>query len=282
MMYQPPVKIRKGMKPLAWLYGIGVNIRHKLFDSNILKSKKYPIPVISVGNITVGGTGKTPHVEMLVRILSPRYKVAVVSRGYKRKSHGLQKVSVTSSVKQVGDEPLQIKQKFPETTVYVDANRQHAIETLLNLPEDEKPDVVLLDDAYQHRYVTPSLSILLVDSKRPIYEDELLPAGNLREPERYKSRASIVIVTKCHPEMRPIDFRVIKKGLQLYPFQSLYFTTYDYEAIQPVFPEQAQEKISLDDLKKQASSACCRHCKSASVGSQTRKESEETCSCFLP
>lgn len=238
------------MKPFSWFYGIAVNIRHKLFDANILRSKQYPLPVISVGNITVGGTGKTPHVEHLIRILSPHYKVVVVSRGYKRKSIGFREVLTNSSARQVGDEPLQMKQKFPNTMVYVDKNRQHAIETLLKLPENEKPDVVLLDDAYQHRYVIPSLSILLVDSKRPIYEDELLPVGNLRESERYKSRAAIVMVTKCDANMKPIDLRIIAKGLDLFSYQALYFTTFEYGNPEPLFPETVQATIALEALKE--------------------------------
>lgn len=249
-MYHPPIKIRKGLKPLSWFYGIGVEFRHKLFDAGILKSKTYPVPVICVGNITVGGTGKTPHVEYLIRILSPEYRVAIISRGYKRKSSGFRKVEIDSTVKQVGDEPLQIKRKFPNAAVYVDANRQHAIEHLLKLPENEKPDVILLDDAYQHRYVTPSLSILLMDSKRPIYEDALLPAGNLRESQRHKSRASIVLVTKCSHAMNPIDFRIIEKGLDLFSYQALYFTSFEYKAIQPVFPDINFSSLSNETLKQ--------------------------------
>jgi tetraacyldisaccharide 4'-kinase len=249
-MNHPPLYIRRSLLPLSWLYGIGVNLRNKLYDAHILKQKKYDIPVICVGNLTVGGTGKTPHIEYLVKLLSTKYKVCVLSRGYKRKSRGFVEVEPDSGVEEVGDEPLQIKQKFPETLVVVDKNRNKAIEKIMEIPEDKKPDVILMDDGYQHRSVIPSLSILLVDSNRPIFEDKLLPAGNLREPFSEKARASIVLVTKCNPKMRPLDFRIYTNGLDLFPYQSLYFTSFDYGDLKPVFPEFQSEEIMLDDLRK--------------------------------
>ncbi len=249
-MKLPVVDVRRYLQPLSWLYGVGVNFRNWLYDRKILKQKKFDIPVICVGNITVGGTGKTPHIEYLIRLLSPRYKVAVLSRGYKRKSRGFQIVEVNSKVRDAGDEPLQIKKKFPSVLVVVDKNRVNAIEKMLTFDEDKRPDVVLLDDGYQHRNVQPSLSILLVDSNRPVYEDKLLPSGLLREPLKGKNRASIVLVTKCHPDLQPIDFRIYSNGLDLFPFQSLYFTTLDYEEIKPVFPELNDEQLELNNLLK--------------------------------
>ncbi len=249
-MDQPPSNIRRSLLPLSWLYGWGVNLRNKLYDAHILKQKKYDIPVICVGNLTVGGTGKTPHIEYLVKLLSSRYKVCVLSRGYKRKSRGFVEVEPDSDVEDVGDEPLQIKQKFPDALVVVDKNRNKAIEKILKMQEDKKPDVILMDDGYQHRSVIPSLSILLVDSNRPIFEDTLLPAGNLREPLSAKARASIVLVTKCDPQMRPIDFRIYANGLDLFPYQSLYFTSFDYGDLKPLFPEFQSEEIMLNDLRK--------------------------------
>ncbi|MDD3787876.1 MAG: tetraacyldisaccharide 4'-kinase [Petrimonas sp.] len=249
-MDHPPTDLRRSLLPLSWLYGFGVKLRNKLYDSRILKQKKYDIPIICVGNLTVGGTGKTPHVEYLVELLSSRYNVAVLSRGYKRKSNGFVEVRTDSTVAEVGDEPLQIKQKFPQILVVVDKNRNNAIEKMLQLPDERKPDVILLDDGFQHRSVAPSLSILLVDSNRPVYEDKLLPAGNLREPLSEKNRAAIVVVTKCSPTMQPIDFRIYSNEMDLYPYQSLYFTSFDYGNLKPVFPESGLEEIGLNDLRK--------------------------------
>lgn len=248
-MLKPTIKIRSKLKPLAWLYGIGIEFRNLLFDYGLLEQKEYPIPVICVGNITVGGTGKTPHIEYIIRLLLPKYKVAVVSRGYKRKSSSMQVVQTVSDVNRVGDEPMQIKLKYPEAIVVVDKDRRNAIDYLMKQPEDNKPDVILLDDGYQHRYVKPSLSILLMDSNRPIYEDELLPAGNLREPLHRKNRAGIVVVTKCKDNMHPIDFRIHSTGLNLFPYQSLFFTKFEYQDIQPIFVENTGANLDLNGLK---------------------------------
>lgn len=251
MLSQPPPDTRRSLQPLAWLYGIGVGFRNRLYDAHILKQTRHDIPVICVGNITVGGTGKTPHIEYLIELLSTRYKVAVLSRGYKRKTRGYREVTLQSTASEVGDEPLQIKLKYPETLVVVDKNRNRAIERMMALPEEKRPDVILMDDGFQHRSIVPSLSILLVDSKRPVYEDHLLPVGNLREPFSGKNRADMVIVTKCDPEMEPIDFRIYSNGLKLFPYQSLYFTSFDYGNLKPVFAQQGNEdEIDLYDLRK--------------------------------
>lgn len=249
-MDKPAVEIHRAMLPLSWLYGIGVDLRNWLFNRKILKQHTFDIPVICVGNLTVGGTGKTPHIEYLIRLLTPRYKVAVLSRGYKRKSKGFLIVDTDSKVQDVGDEPLQIKQKFPNTLVVVDKNRVSAIQKILSIEKSERPDVILLDDGFQHRHVLPSLSILLVDSNRPVFEDKLLPAGLLREPLKGKDRASIVMVTKCDPDMQPIDFRIYTNGLDLFRYQKLFFTTLDYDSVKPVFPDIQPESIMLNELRK--------------------------------
>lgn len=249
-MDKPPAKIRRSLLPFSWLYGIAVNFRNRLYDRKILKSTKYETPVICVGNLTVGGTGKTPHIEYLIRLLSPKYRVAVLSRGYKRKTRDFRIVETTSHVREVGDEPLQIKQKFPEILVVVDRNRRNAIRKMEEMPEDKRPDVILLDDGFQHRRVQPSLSILLVDCNRPVYEDVLLPAGSLREPLSGKHRASVVVVTKCPSDMAPIDFRIYANGLNLFPFQELYFTGFDYGDVYPVFPDVQEQVLSPHDLRK--------------------------------
>ena len=223
------------LKLLSLFYGIVSAIRNELFDLKILPSREFDLPIISIGNITVGGTGKTPHTEYIAQLLKSGFKVAILSRGYKRKTRGFFIVESTSKVKQVGDEPLQIKLKFNSVTVSVDASRVRGIEKLLALPE--KPNVILLDDAFQHRYVTPGMNILLIDYNRLITKDSLLPYGRLRESASNKSRATIMIVTKCPAELKPIDERIITKELEVRPYQNLYFSTLEYGSLMPVFPE---------------------------------------------
>ncbi|MDD2590845.1 MAG: tetraacyldisaccharide 4'-kinase [Fermentimonas sp.] len=249
-MELPKVEIRNSLLPLSWLYGTGVNFRNWLFNKKVLKQRKFDIPVICVGNITAGGTGKTPHIEYLIRLLSPKFRVAVLSRGYKRKTKGFLIVDTDSRVRDVGDEPLQIKKKFPEVLVVVDKNRVNAIEKIISIDKEERPDVILLDDGFQHRYVLPSLSIVLADSNRPVFEDKLLPAGLLREPLRSIDRASVVLVTKCNPDMQPIDFRIYTNGLNLFAYQDLFFTSFDYDKLKPVFPELEIDEVLINDLRK--------------------------------
>ena len=242
------IKINSALLPLSWLYGIGVRFRNFLFDIGILKSRAFSVPVIAVGNLTVGGTGKTPHVEYLIKLLQDKAKVAVLSRGYKRKSKGFLLAGADSTARDLGDEPFQMKQKFPKAVVAVDKKRVHGIQQLTD--NDKNLDVVLLDDAFQHRYVKPGINILLVDYHRLIIYDRLLPAGRLREPLSGKNRADVVIVTKCPKELRPMDFRVITKAMDLYPYQQLFFTTLSYEPLRPVFPE-AGKSTSLKELGTQ-------------------------------
>ena len=224
------IKINRWLRPLSFLYGLGVELRSQLFELNILKSRSFTTPVISVGNITVGGTGKTPHVEYLVRLLSKEAKVAVLSRGYKRKTHGYQLADKDSTMRDIGDEPYQMKLKFPNIEVAVDANRCEGIDHLINDEQTKDTDVIILDDAYQHRYVKPGINILLVDYHRLIIYDELLPSGRLREPIESKKRADIVIITKCPDSLNPIDYRVLTKAMKLYAYQSLFFTSLHYGA----------------------------------------------------
>ena len=246
----PDIKLYPILAPFAWLYGIGVWIRNRLFDWNMLPTESFDIPVISVGNISVGGTGKTPHIEHLIRTLSDAsYRIAVLSRGYKRHTRGFRLVSMSSTATEVGDEPLQIKHKFPTVTVAVDANRRRGIRKLA----EQTPgiDIILLDDAYQHRFVTPTLSILLTSYERMIYEDKLLPVGRLREPIEEKARANIVIVTKCPEVLKPINYRLLAKHLNLYPYQNLYFTGLRYDELKPVFPSENTERITAEQLSNE-------------------------------
>ena len=245
------IKINEWLTPLSWLYGLGVKLRNFLFDTGIRKSQKFKTPVISIGNITVGGTGKTPHVEYLVRLLQDHLRVAVLSRGYKRKSSGFVMAGDSTTMSDIGDEPFQMKQKFPKVTIAVDRNRVHGINCLTdNDSKKSDIDVVLLDDAFQHRQVKPGINILLVDYHRLIIYDKLLPAGRLREPLKGKDRADIVIVTKCPKDLKPMEYRVITKAMNLYPYQQLYFSTLDYEELLPVFKDTKELK-SKKDLKTQ-------------------------------
>lgn len=240
------IRINEWLLPLSWLYGLGVRLRNELFEMGILKSRSFDIPVISVGNITVGGTGKTPHTEYLIRLLRPQYKVAVLSRGYKRKSKGFILADSQTPMSLIGDEPYQMKQKFPDIHVAVDKDRRHGIERLCDEQVAPGTDVILLDDAYQHRYVKPGINILLVDYHRMICDDRLLPAGRLREPKEGKRRANIVIVTKCPPDINPMGYRIIRKALRLYPYQKLFFSTLKYGNLKAVFHD---EERPLDQLR---------------------------------
>jgi len=259
------IRINHWLKPLSWVYGWGVWLRNLCFDAGVLKSHRFALPVISVGNITVGGTGKTPHVEYLVRLLKDVVPIAVLSRGYKRKSSGFILANSQSTVEDIGDEPFQMKQKFPGIEVAVCSDRVKGIERLTGAKPDseEKPDksaaaanvgVVLLDDAFQHRYVKPGVNILLVDYHRLIIYDKLLPAGRLREPLSGKMRADIVIVTKCPQTLNPMEYRVLIKAMNLYPFQQLYFTTMDYDDPLPLVKRKknssAHRPDSIAALKK--------------------------------
>ena len=243
------ISINHTLRPLSWLYGIGVAFRNLLFEAGILKSQTYATPVISVGNITVGGTGKTPHVEYLIRLLKDKTNLAVLSRGYKRKSHGFVLGDAHATIYDLGDEPFQMMQKFPGITVAVDKKRTRGISNLIHGAAGKDIDVILLDDAFQHRYVKPGINILLVDYHRLIIYDELLPSGRLREPASSKNRADIVIVTKCPTDMKPMEFRVLTKAMALYPYQQLYFSTHTYEHLEPLFGEGELEK--LEDLANQ-------------------------------
>ncbi|WP_028898139.1 tetraacyldisaccharide 4'-kinase [Prevotella sp. HUN102] len=244
------IKINKSLLPLSWLYGLGVGVRNELFELGVLKSRSFDVPVISVGNITVGGSGKTPHVEYLINLLKDCTQVAVLSRGYKRKSRGYVLAEKDTPMREIGDEPFQMKHKFPNIHVAVDKNRCEGIDRLTQDEETKNTDVVLLDDAFQHRYVKPGINILLVDYHRLIIYDKLLPAGRLREPLSGKNRADIVIVTKCPKELTPIEYRVLSKSMNLFPFQELFFTTLEYCDLIPVFDGEAmEEKIVLNDIR---------------------------------
>ncbi len=234
--------------PVSIIYGVVVYIRNMFYDYNFFKSKEFEIPVISIGNITVGGTGKTPHTEYLVELLKKHAKVATLSRGYKRKTKGFRYVETTSTAIEIGDEALQVKKKFPDVTVAVDENRVHGINELIR-DNENAPDAILLDDAFQHRRVTPGINILLIDYNRPIDKDQLLPLGRLRERKYQRRRANIIIYTKCPDEITPITRRIIMKDVSLMPYQTLYFTTMVYGEPIAVFPDEAIETPDFNEKR---------------------------------
>jgi tetraacyldisaccharide 4'-kinase len=236
--------IRKIVYPISFLYGEVTRIRNVLYDKGILKSTQFEIPVIVVGNLSVGGTGKTPQIEYLIRQLNKNYKIAVLSRGYKRKSKGFIIANDTSNALQIGDEPYQYFKKFSEVIIAVDANRVNGI-TQLNALENP-PEIILLDDAYQHRKVNSSFNILLTSFNDLYVDDEVLPTGNLRERVAGAERAQIIIVTKCPPELSKEKQQEITSKLKPTVSQSVFFTTIEYSDV----VRNNIKEITVEELKK--------------------------------
>ncbi|NCC99422.1 MAG: tetraacyldisaccharide 4'-kinase [Bacteroidia bacterium] len=233
--------------PIGWIYGLVVIIRNYLFDAKIIKSNKYKTAVISVGNLTVGGTGKTPHAEYILHLLSDKFNTAMLSRGYKRKSKGLvfaNTINANASV--LGDEAYQVYSKFSQVKVVVDKNRREALKEIESIYSNI--DVVVMDDAFQHRYVTAGLSVLLIDYNRMITEDKLLPYGDLREPSSGKDRADIIVITKCPIDIGPLETRILRKKLYPKPYQSLFFSAYTYQKPVPVFKDMNNELTHVDSI----------------------------------
>ncbi|SOC80866.1 lipid-A-disaccharide kinase [Salinimicrobium sediminis] len=217
---------RKLLFPFSILYGSIMHVRNKLYDKNLLSSREFEIPVIAVGNLSVGGTGKSPMVEYLVNLLRQDHKVATLSRGYKRKSSGYILLNGQDTAIEVGDEPLQFKSKFPDVLVAVDENRSNGIEKLLE--EMQPPDVVILDDAYQHRKVKAGFYILLTSYTNLYKNDLVLPAGNLREPAAGAKRANIIVVTKCPEDLGAAEQEEIRKKLKPKAGQEVFFSSIAY------------------------------------------------------
>ena len=231
--------------PLSWLYGMVVHIRHKLFVLKILRSEEFDFPVVCIGNLTVGGTGKTPVAELLIERFSEHYRVGVLSRGYRRKTKGFVLSTPTSSARTIGDEPRQMKLKYPSVPVAVCEKRAEGIRLLRKAhPEIE---LIILDDAFQHRYVEPWVNILLMDYNNPVYRDRLLPWGRLRDTRNQIHRANFVLVTKCPDDLNPLDMRIVINSLGLFPYQSLYFTRMRQGEITPLFADRAVGKVREGD-----------------------------------
>ena len=245
--------LRKILFPLAIMYWLVTYIRNLLYDSGIFKSYSFDIPIIAVGNLSVGGTGKTPQIEYLIRLLSDNYKVAVLSRGYKRATEGFVLADEKATAASIGDEPFQFFSKFPRIQVAVDADRRNGIEQLLN--SSTKPDLILLDDAFQHRKVKAGFYILLTAYDDLFSDDYSLLFGNLREPSMGKKRANLIIVTKCPKDLSELAQSEIQRKLKVK--QPVFFTTISYDdyvfgADQKIKTEviQTEEKVLVAGIAK--------------------------------
>jgi tetraacyldisaccharide 4'-kinase len=229
------------------LYGAFVFLRNILYDRGVLPSREHDIPVICVGNLAAGGTGKTIHVDYLVRLLKAEYRVAVLSRGYRRRSRGFRIVMADDTVSLAGDEPLQIAARHPDITIAVDRNRNHGIEQLLKL----KPEtgVIILDDGFQHRSLTPGRSIVLSEYSNLYTDDCLLPCGRLREHRYNIRRADIILITKTPPALNAMDRRIMFRNLGKFPYQNLYFTALKYGSPLPVFHGSAMTIENMETVR---------------------------------
>lgn len=218
--------LRYMLFPFAVLYGIVVRVRHLAYDKRVLKSVQFEIPTICVGNVSVGGTGKTPMVEYLIRNLQENYKIGVVSRGYKRKTKGLVMADTTSTVYDLGDEPFQFWKKYPKISLVVNADRASGISHLLALPQP--PEVILLDDAFQHRKVEAKINVVLTAYGNLFTDDWLLPTGNLRDVVSRVQQADVIVVTKCPPHISQQERKKIATQIRQKEHQSVVFATIAY------------------------------------------------------
>ncbi len=219
--------VRILLYPFALIYGAIVWLRNRLYDAKFFTSISFSLPVITIGNLSTGGTGKTPHVEYLVRLLQYRYRVATMSRGYKRHTQGFLLADEKSNALRIGDEPMQYHIKYPELVVSVAEERMIGIPALLQRRPDV--DVILLDDAYQHRSVKAGLTILITDYSRPFYNDHILPFGSLRESRNAYKRANIIIVSKCPMDMTAAQANEIENRINPLPHQQVFFTGIQYD-----------------------------------------------------
>ena len=232
------------LAPAAYLYKLGVTFRHHLFDWGIIKSEKFDVPVVCIGNITVGGTGKTPMAEMVVGYMTRTHHVALISRGYGRRTKGYREVRPDSHYRDVGDEPLQIKLKFPDVVVAVCEKRAEGIRRLL--AEHPETDLVVMDDGFQHRYVEPKVNIVMIDATRPVQHDKMLPQGTLRDLPEMLHRAHSFVVTTCPEKRAPIDRRILSKVLVQVAYQKVYFTRFESFMPQPLYADEAgSEGVAL-------------------------------------
>lgn len=237
--------LRKILFPLSLAYGGVMLLRNFLYEKEVLNSNSFSFPVITVGNLSVGGTGKTPMIEYLINLLLPHYRVAVLSRGYGRRTKGYIELNGTETPLEVGDEPLQFKRKYPKAVVAVCEDRVLGIEGLV---ENYSPDLILLDDAYQHRKVEAGYNILLTTFNDLYVNDHVLPAGNLREPVAGAKRADTIIVTKCPEDLKPEQQERIRKRLKILPTQKLFFSYIKYG--DKLYNKE--KEISIPEIQKRA------------------------------
>jgi tetraacyldisaccharide 4'-kinase len=237
--------------PLSLIYGIVTEIRNFLYNSGIFKSVEFRIPIICVGNITVGGTGKTPHTEYLIALLKDKFRVATLSRGYKRKSKGFRIAGKGISVIELGDEPMQMYLNNPDITITVDRDRINGVSKILS--EKPETEVIILDDGFQHRRLKPGYSILLTDYNRLMIRDNLLPYGELRETIHNMDRADIILITKTPPNLSPIQRRIIVKEINKAAYQNLFFTTFSYKKPVKVFPSNNPTENPFTESEKNKS-----------------------------
>lgn len=232
------ILIRILLWPFSLLYGIGIGFRDFLYRSGILKAVKFDIPIISVGNLSVGGAGKSPHIEYLVRTLKDYIHLAILSRGYQRKSKGYHEIQLNHNANVAGDEPMQFKRKFPEVLVTVGESRTFAIPKIISSYPGMQ--AILLDDAFQHRSIEPGLNILLTEYDRPYFSDWLLPAGRLREGRKAAKRADIIIVSKCPPALSAQDRIRFEEQLEVFKHQKVFFSYYKYGHAYHIFDKKIQ------------------------------------------
>ncbi len=238
------IVIRILLLPFALLYGLGVGLRNLLYRIGILRSVRFDLPVISVGNLSVGGAGKSPHIEYLVRWLNQFLEVAVLSRGYGRNTSGYRPVTVIDNAEMVGDEPLQFKRKFPEVPIAVSESRALGVPELVK--RNPETQCVLLDDAFQHLAVTPGLNILLTEFARPFTRDWLLPSGRLREGRYNYRRADVIVVTKCPPELSLQERQKMILEIDPFPRQQVFFSKYRYGTPYDLLRPDQRRPLDLD------------------------------------
>lgn len=238
--------LKIALLPISYLYGAVTFVRNKLFDFGILKEAKFDIHTIGVGNLSVGGAGKTPHVEYLIRLLLNESKrIATLSRGYKRKTNGFVMANNQSTALDIGDEPLIYKTNYP-ITVAVDGNRKRGINELLKLDE-LKPDIILLDDVFQHRYIKPGLSICVSDYSCPYFKDVLMPSGTLRESSIGIRRADVIVISKTPENTTPVDIRNTLKDIKPLAHQKVFFSYLKYGELYSI-NNRSNQLSTLNDL----------------------------------
>ena len=250
-MFAPAISILKYLLfPFTLLYSCIIAIRNFFYNRGILDSVSFSIPVISVGNLSVGGTGKTPHVEYLIQLLQYQYKVATMSRGYKRATRGFILANEKSTFRTIGDEPMQFYSKFPDAYVSVAEDRMIGIPSLLQAATDT--DIIILDDAFQHRSVKPGLNILIMDVQRPFYKDFVLPYGRLRENRTAYKRADVIVVSKCSSNFSQAAAQEIITQIQPLEHQQVYFTGLHYQT-----PYHISTRAALTLENKNVLLVCC-------------------------